>query len=212
MIVGASLAGAKAAEELRERGFDGEIVLIGAESELPYERPPLSKELLRGESERAKAFVHDEQFYADKEIELVSGHAVTALDVTGGQVTLDDGRTLPYDKLLLTTGAQPRQISVPGADLDGIHYLRTIGDSEALNQQLTSGRRLAVVGAGWIGSEVAASARQLGLEVTLIDPLALPNERIFGSEIGSFYRDVHRDHGVEMGSARASRPSRATAR
>jgi 3-phenylpropionate/trans-cinnamate dioxygenase ferredoxin reductase subunit len=198
MIVGASLAGAKAAEELREHGFDGEVVLIGAESELPYERPPLSKELLRGESERVTAFVHDEQFYADKEIELVSGHAVSALDVTGGQVTLDDGRTLPYDKLLLTTGARPRRISVPGADLDGIHYLRTIGDSEALHQQLTSGRRLAVVGAGWIGSEVAASARQLGLEVTLIDPLALPNERIFGSEIGSFYRDVHRDHGIEM--------------
>jgi 3-phenylpropionate/trans-cinnamate dioxygenase ferredoxin reductase subunit len=198
VIVGASLAGAKAAEELREHGFDGEIVLVGAEPERPYERPPLSKDHLRGESEREKTFVHPEGFYEEHGIELLTGHRVTSVDPALNTLTLDDGRALSYDKLLLSTGAEPRKIAVPGAELDGIHYLRTLADSEALHARLRHGGRLAVVGAGWIGSEVAASARQMGLEVTLIDPLELPNERIFGPEIGRFYRDVHRDHGVQL--------------
>jgi 3-phenylpropionate/trans-cinnamate dioxygenase ferredoxin reductase subunit len=199
VIIGASLAGARAAQELRERGYDGAIVLVGADAERPYERPPLSKDFLRGESEREKAFVHPEGFYAEHEIELVTGRRARALDLGARRVTLDDGRELTYDKLLLTTGAEPRRIEVPGADLDGIHYLRTLADSEAIAARLRAGGgRVAVVGAGWIGSEVAASARQKGLEVTLIDPLALPNERIFGEEIGAFYRDVHAQHGVEL--------------
>jgi 3-phenylpropionate/trans-cinnamate dioxygenase ferredoxin reductase subunit len=198
VIVGASLAGAKAAQELRERGFDGEIVLIGSDPERPYERPPLSKDYLRGESEREKTFVHAEDYYAQQQIELITGHEATRLDVRAAQVTLDDGRAVHYDKLLLSTGAVPRRMSVPGADLEGIHYLRTLADSEALRKALDAGGRIAVVGAGWIGSEVAASARQKGLDVTLIDPLALPNERIFGPEIGSVYRDVHARHGVEL--------------
>lgn len=198
VIVGASLAGAKAAEELRDRGCDGEIVLVGAEPERPYERPPLSKDYLRTESERQRVFVHDESFYERHQIELITDHPVTSLDLGASQVTLDDGRSLRYDKLLLATGAQARRISVPGAALDGIYYLRTLADSEALRARIDAGGRLAVVGAGWIGSEVAASARQKGLEVTLIDPLSLPNERIFGPEIGSFYRDVHAQHGVEL--------------
>ena len=198
VIVGASLAGAKAAEELRERGFDGEIVLVGAESERPYERPPLSKDYLRGESEREQAFVHAGDFYPQQEIELVTDRTVTSVDLGANRVVLDDGRSLDYDKLLLTTGAEPRRLSVPGAQLDGILYLRTLADSDALRDRLETGRRAAVVGAGWIGSEVAASARQKGLDVALVDPLALPNERIFGAEIGEFYRDVHAQQGIQL--------------
>jgi 3-phenylpropionate/trans-cinnamate dioxygenase ferredoxin reductase subunit len=197
-IIGASLAGAKAAQELRESGFDGEILLIGSEPDPPYERPPLSKDYLRGESERQKAFVHDETFYQQQQIELITGRTATALDPGANQIRLDDGRSVGYDKLLLTTGAAPRRLGIPGSDLEGILYLRTLRDSDALRDRLESGSRIAVVGAGWIGSEVAASARQKGLEVTLIDPLALPNERIFGPEIGTFYRDVHAQHDVQL--------------
>jgi 3-phenylpropionate/trans-cinnamate dioxygenase ferredoxin reductase subunit len=198
VIVGASLAGAKAAEELRNRGFDGRIVLVGSEPERPYERPPLSKDYLRAESPREKAFVHEQDFYEQQQIELITGRSAAQLDTGGSQITLDDGQSLRYDRLLLTTGAEPRELSVPGSELDGIHYLRTLEDCEALRERVESGGRAAVVGAGWIGSEVAASARQKGVEVTLIDPLELPNERIFGKEIGSFYRDVHAQHGVEL--------------
>ena len=198
VIVGASLAGAKAAGELRERGFDGRIVLVGAEAERPYERPPLTKEYLQGKSERDKAYVHEEGFYASQEIDLRLEAVAEAIDPAASTVTLAGGEALGYDGLLLTTGAEPRRLSVPGADLDGVHYLRTLSDCDALRERLGAGGHVAVVGAGWIGSEFAASARQAGLDVTVIDPLALPNERIFGPEIGAFYRDVHLAHGVEM--------------
>src|SRR6478672_5242154 len=128
LIVGASLAGAKAAEELRTQGFDGRVVLIGSEQERPYERPPLTKDYLRGESEREKAYVHEPGFYKEHEIDLESGVTATALDPASSTVALDNGRELHYDRLLLTTGAHPRRIEVPGADLDGVHYLRTLGD------------------------------------------------------------------------------------
>ena len=198
LIVGASLAGAKAAEELRVQGFDGRVMLVGAEPERPYERPPLTKDYLRGESERGKAYVHPVGFYAQQEIELVTGAMVTAIEPGASRVRLHDGRTLGYDRLLLATGAEPRRIPVPGANLDGIYYLRTLADCDLLRERLNAGGRVAVVGAGWIGSEFAASARQRGLEVTLIDPQTLPNERIFGSEIGAFYRDVHARHGIDL--------------
>jgi len=197
IIVGASLAGAKAAEELRERGFDGEIVLIGSEPERPYERPPLTKDYLRGESEGAP-FVHEEDFYAQHEITLLTGTTVAAIDPNHGSITLEGGRELGYDRLLLATGAEPRQIAVPGAELEGIHYLRTLADCDLLRDRLGGVGHVAVVGAGWIGSEFAASARQTGHEVTVIDPTALPNERIFGTEIGTFYRDAHAAHGVKL--------------
>ncbi len=198
VIVGASLAGAKAAEELRDRGFDGRVVLIGTEPERPYERPPLTKDYLRGESEREKAYVHPADFYAEHEIELMTATTVTAIDPQGSRVTLGDGQELAYDRLLLTTGAEPRRIEVPGAALEGIHCLRTLADCDVLRARLVEGARVAVIGAGWIGSEFAASARQRGLEVSVIDPLELPYERILGPEIGAFYRDVHVRHGVEM--------------
>ena len=198
VIAGASLAGAKAAQELREHGFDGRVVLIGTEPDRPYERPPLTKDYLRGESEREKAYVHGADFYEQHDIELMTGTTVTAIDPGGPSVTLDGGRELSYDRLLLTTGSEPRQIPAPGAELDGIYYMRSLADCDVLRRRLDDSGRVAVVGAGWIGSEFAASARQLGLEVTVIDPLALPNERIFGAEVGGFYRDVHVQHGVEM--------------
>jgi len=198
VIVGAGLAGAKAAGELREQGFDGRVVLIGDEPERPYERPPLSKDYLRGESAREKAHVHPGDFYTDREIELLTGTSVSAVDPGSSRVLLEDNRELAYDALLLATGAEPRRLTVPGAELEGIYYLRTLADSDALRSRLDAGGRVAVVGAGWIGSEVAASARQRGLEVTVIDPLAVPNERIFGERVGAFYRDVHLQHGVSM--------------
>ena len=198
LIAGASLAGAKAAEELRTLGFDGQVMLIGAEPERPYERPPLTKGYLRGESGRAKAYVHPDGFYPQQEIELVTGVTVTAIEPGASRVTLEDGRRLGYDRLLLATGAEPRRLQIPGADLDGVHYLRTLADCDLLRARLEAGGRVAVVGAGWIGSEFAASARQRGLEVTVIDPQPLTGERIFGPEIAAFYRDVHRQHGIEL--------------
>jgi 3-phenylpropionate/trans-cinnamate dioxygenase ferredoxin reductase component len=196
LIVGASLAGAKAAEELRAQGFDGRVTLIGAEPERPYERPPLSKDYLRGEAERAQAYVHPDDFYAQQEIELETGTQVTAIEPGTSRVRLGDGRELGYDRLLLATGAEPRRLDVPGADLGGVYYLRTLADCDLLRARLGAGGRVVTVGAGWIGSEFAASARQRGLEVTVVDPQALPNERIFGRDIGAFYRDVHHQHGV----------------
>jgi 3-phenylpropionate/trans-cinnamate dioxygenase ferredoxin reductase subunit len=198
LIVGASLTGAKAAEELRSNGFDGRVMLIGAEPERPYERPPLTKDYLRGESARDKAYVHPDGFYEQQEIELVTGVTVTAVEPGASRVTLDDGRQLDYDRLLLATGAEPRRLRIPGADLDGVYYLRTLADCDLLRARIDAGSRVVVVGAGWIGSEFAASARQRGLEVTVIDPQPLPSERIFGPGVAAFYRDVHRQHGVEL--------------
>jgi 3-phenylpropionate/trans-cinnamate dioxygenase ferredoxin reductase subunit len=198
VIVGASLAGAKAAEELRTRGFDGRVVLIGSEAERPYERPPLSKGYLQGESHRESVFLHEEGFYAQHEIELLMETTATSIDVGRSRVTLADGGELEYDRLLLSTGAEPRRLTVPGAELDGIYYLRTLADCDMLRERLVAGGHVVVVGAGWIGSEFAASARQRGVDVTVIDPQPLPNGRIFGPDIGAFYRDVHVGHGVEM--------------
>src|SRR5215204_4216081 len=154
IIVGAGLAGAKAAETLREEGFDGRVVLVGAEPERPYERPPLSKEYLRGEAD-AKPYVHAESFYAEHEIELRTATAVERLDPHAGEVALSGGETLRFDRLLLATGAEPRRLPVPGADLDGVAYLRTTADSDAIRERLGAGCSLVTIGAGWIGAEVA---------------------------------------------------------
>ena len=197
MIVGAALAGAKAAETLREEGFDGRIVLLGDEPELPYERPPLSKDYLRGESEREGAHVHPASFYADKDIELRTEVSVTGVDVGASEVVIGEER-LPYSRLLLATGAEPRRLPVPGADLDGVRYLRSFADSDALQAAIEASSSVAVIGAGWIGAEVAASARQKGLEVTLIEQLDVPLERVLGREVGEVYAGVHRDQGVEL--------------
>jgi 3-phenylpropionate/trans-cinnamate dioxygenase ferredoxin reductase component len=198
VIVGASLAGAKAAETLREEGFDGRLVLIGSESERPYERPPLTKDYLRAESPREKAFVHPHAFYGEHDIELLTETTVTDVDPAGSRISLEDGRELGYDRLLLTTGAEPRRLSTPGADLEGVYYLRTLADCDVLRDRLDSGGRVVVIGSGWIGAEFAASARQGSAEVTVIDPVSVPLERVLGHEVGAVYRDVHRDHGVQL--------------
>jgi 3-phenylpropionate/trans-cinnamate dioxygenase ferredoxin reductase subunit len=199
VIVGAGMAGGKAAETLREEGFDGRIVLLGAEAERPYERPPLSKDYLRGESERNGIYLQeDPSWYDEHAVELRTGTRVESLDLGGRAVVLDGGERVDYDALLLSTGAEPRRIGVPGVDLDGVHVLRSVEDSDALRAVLDGGGRLAVIGAGWIGCEVAASARQRGLEVTVIEPLSVPLERVLGPELGAFYRDVHLDHGVDL--------------
>jgi 3-phenylpropionate/trans-cinnamate dioxygenase ferredoxin reductase component len=197
-IAGASLAGAKAAETLRAEGFEGRVVLIGAERERPYERPPLSKDYLRGESEREGVHVHEAGYYDEHGIELMLGRTVERIDPGARELALDGGERLGFDALLLTTGAEPRRLGVPGADLDGVHYLRTVGDSEALSARLGGGGSVVVVGAGWIGAEVAASARQKGLDVTVVEPTSVPLERVLGPELGAIYRDIHADHGVRM--------------
>jgi 3-phenylpropionate/trans-cinnamate dioxygenase ferredoxin reductase component len=199
VIVGASLAGAKAAETLRDEGFDGRIVLIGAEAERPYERPPLSKEYLRGEAGREKIWVHDDaSFYDAHTIELRLETAAVDLDAARREITLAGGERLTFDRLLLSTGAHPRRLNVPGADLGGVHELRSVESSDAIRARLDRGGKVVVVGAGWIGSEAAASARQRGLDVTVIEPASVPLERVLGTELGAVYRDVHVDHGVEM--------------
>ena len=198
VIVGAALAGAKAAETLREEGFDGRVVLIGEEPERPYERPPLTKDYLRGESPREKAYVHEEGFYGEHDIELITGVEAMALDAHGRTVSLSDGQQLAYDCLLLATGAEPRRIPIPGADLDGVHYMRTFADCDVLRERVDRAERVVVVGAGWIGAEVAASARMKGADVTIVEPLSVPLERVLGKEVGAVYRDVHRDHGVSL--------------
>jgi 3-phenylpropionate/trans-cinnamate dioxygenase ferredoxin reductase component len=198
LIVGAGLAGAKAAEGLRANGFDGRITLVGADLELPYERPPLSKSYLTGESPREAAQVHAERFYDDNEIELLTATVALGLDVGAHRVELSDLDTLAYDRLLIATGALPRRPRIPGASLDGVHVLRTLHDADALRHDLGGGGALVVIGAGWIGCEVAAGARKLGNDVTLVESAQTPLERVLGPTLGGFYADVHRKQGVRV--------------
>jgi 3-phenylpropionate/trans-cinnamate dioxygenase ferredoxin reductase subunit len=198
VIVGASLAGAKAAQTLRDEGFDGAIVLIGAESEHPYERPPLSKGLLLGKADRSSVFVHEPGWYAENDIDLRLGSRVTSIDRAGRQVRLEDGSAVGYARLLLTTGATPRRLPVPGADLAGVHYLRTLADSEALSAATRDGGQVVIAGAGWIGLEAAAAARQAGCEVTIVEPESAPLYRALGPELGAVFAELHRSHGVRF--------------
>jgi 3-phenylpropionate/trans-cinnamate dioxygenase ferredoxin reductase subunit len=198
VVVGASLAGAKASESLREAGYDGRLVLVGDERELPYERPPLSKALLKGEAGREKAFVHDESWYADHDVELRLGTAATGLHRAERVVELAGGERLSYDKLLLTTGSAPRRLDVAGGDLEGIHYLRRLGQAEGLRDTLAAGGSMVVVGGGWIGLEVAAAARHHGVEVVLVEPQPTPLFGVLGREVGDVFAALHRSHGVEL--------------
>ncbi len=198
VILGASLAGAKAAETLRAEGFDGEVVLVGDEPVRPYERPPLSKGYLRGEEGPEKIYVHGEDYYHEHDIDLRLSTSARGIDPSARTVELDSGERLPYDALLLTVGARPRRLEVPGADLEGVHYLRTVAQSDLLREAIPAAGRVVVIGAGWIGSEVAASARQMGADVALVEMSEVPLERVLGREMGAFYRDVQVDHGVEV--------------
>lgn len=198
VIVGGGLAGAKAAEALRERGFDGRIALVGDEPIRPYERPPLSKGYLTGDAAADPGYVHDEAFYAAHSIDLLTDATVLGIDPAAHTVTLAGGRTLRYDKALLATGSKPRRLRVPGADLPAVHYLRTLADADALVAAAATAQAVTVIGAGWIGGEVTASLRGRGLPVTLIEPASVPLERVLGRQVGGIYRDLHARHGVTL--------------
>src|SRR5437773_6435599 len=183
VIAGAGLAGAKAAETLREEGFDGPVVLIGDEAERPYERPPLSKDYLLGKAERDTIYVHPASWYADNGVELRLGVPVTGIDRAAHEVALADGSRIGYARLLLATGSSPRRLPVPGADADGVLYLRSHADSDAIKSTFGEDRRLVIIGAGWIGLEVAAAARSAGTDVTIVEMAEQPLLNVLGPEL-----------------------------
>ncbi|GAA3439975.1 NAD(P)/FAD-dependent oxidoreductase [Kutzneria kofuensis] len=198
VIVGAGMAGAKAAETLRAEGFDGRIVLIGAEQERPYDRPPLSKGYLLGDQDRNSVFLHPLEWYGDNHVELLTGRRVARLDRAAHEVELAGGERIGYTKALLATGSSPRRLKIDGSNLDGVHYLRRFSQSDALREAFATGGRVVVVGAGWIGLETAAAARKAGCEVTVVEPMATPLHGALGPEMGTFFGDVHRRQGVDL--------------
>ncbi|CAM5496691.1 NAD(P)/FAD-dependent oxidoreductase OS=Streptomyces alboniger OX=132473 GN=CP975_11060 PE=4 SV=1 [Streptomyces alboniger] len=202
VIVGGGLAGAKAAETLRSEGFTGRVILVGDERDHPYERPPLSKGYLLGKEERDSVFVHEPGWYAQADVELHLGQPVVAVDREARSVRLGDGAVIHYDKLLLATGAEPRRLDVPGTDLAGVHHLRRLAHADRLRQVLTAlGRdngHLVIAGAGWIGLEIAAAAREYGAEVTVVEREATPLHAVLGPEVGQMFADLHAEHGVRF--------------
>jgi 3-phenylpropionate/trans-cinnamate dioxygenase ferredoxin reductase component len=197
-IVGASLAGATAAATLREEGFDGDIVLIGAERRLPYNRPPLSKGYLRGEERAEDQLVNPADYYAEHRIELRLGAAAVAIEAHQKAIALADGARVPFDRLLVTTGGRNRPLSAPGADLAGIFQLRTVEDCDRIRDAARGARRAVVIGLGFIGCEVAASLRQMGVEVAAVEGSPAPLARVLGAEVGGALAAIHRDRGVEL--------------
>jgi 3-phenylpropionate/trans-cinnamate dioxygenase ferredoxin reductase subunit len=198
VVVGASLCGATAVATLRDEGFDGRIVLIGAEEVAPYERPPLSKEYLRGEDSIESILVRPDPWYRERDIETRFGTLVTQLDADQRAVVLAGGERLPFDSLLVATGSRNRQIDVPGAALPGVMDLRDLRDADAIRVAVEGGARVVCVGMGFIGAEVAASLRSLGCEVTVVEIFETALYRVLGGEIGRVLESIHRDHGVTM--------------
>ncbi len=198
VIIGGGLAGAKAVEALRDNGFDGQIILFCEENHLPYERPPLSKEFLVGKKSLDDFTVHNSDWYRDNGVDLRLGTRVSSVDAAGHTVGLPDGVTVAYDKLLLATGSASRRPPIPGCDAGGVHYLRTYDDALALNSVLAEGSSLAVVGAGWIGLEVSAGARQRGVEVTVVETAKQPLVAALGETVGEVFANLHREHGVDL--------------
>jgi len=198
VIIGASLTGASAAAALRGQGYEGPVVLVGAESELPYERPPMSKEYLRGEAEFSKSLVKPEQFYAENSIELRLSATVTGIDTAGREVELADGSHIRAEKILIATGARNRKPPIPGLDKQGVHQLRTKAESDAIRAEAKPGSHAVVVGMGFIGAEVAAALRTAGVEVTAIDPFTVPLQRVFGETIGRALASLHSEKGVTL--------------
>ncbi|MGH3466566.1 MAG: NAD(P)/FAD-dependent oxidoreductase [Thermocrispum sp.] len=198
VIVGASLTGASAAQTLREEDFGGRIVLVGAEPERPYERPPLSKGFILGETKRDKLYVHDETWYTTNSVDLVLGRSVAQVDRAAHDIVLEDGEKLGYTTLLLATGASPRHLDVPGGELDGVHHLRRIRDAQRLATDLARGGRIVIVGGGWIGLETAAAARAHKCQVTVVEPQSLPPHGALGRQMGAFFADLHRRHSVDI--------------
>jgi 3-phenylpropionate/trans-cinnamate dioxygenase ferredoxin reductase component len=198
VIIGGGLAGARAAEALREGGYDDPVVLLAAEGHRPYDRPPLSKEYLQGSAEAASVYVHPADWYREHDVDLRLGTAVSGIDRQAAEVVLADGRRLPYDGLLLATGSSPRRLPVPGAQLDRVHHLRTLDDSGHLKAAIAGASRVAVVGAGWIGLEVTAAARIAGAEVTVLEAASAPLLAALGPEIAEVFAGLHREHGVDL--------------
>ena len=198
VIVGASLAGGGAAATLRQEGFDGRVILIGEEPQPPYERPPLSKEYLRGESSFEQALVQPPDFYGENGIETRYGVRATRVDAAKKVVELGDGERVAYDELLVATGGRNRRFPVPGLDLEGVHDLRTVADCERIRAEIAPGRKAVVVGMGFIGSEVAASLGQSGVEVVVVDRNKVPLRRVLGEEVGRVMEGIHRDHGAKL--------------
>jgi 3-phenylpropionate/trans-cinnamate dioxygenase ferredoxin reductase component len=198
IIVGGGLAGAIAAQTLREEGFDGKVTLISQEPNTPYERPPLSKDYLQGKAERDTIYVNPESWYAEHEVELRLGDAVISLHPAARTVITTSGAQLGYDKLLLATGSKPRRLGVPGADLDGVHYLRNVEDSDRIKIDFARVKRVVIIGAGWIGLETAAAARAAGLDVTLLVSGDMPLQRVLGPEVAPIFAELHRSHGVDL--------------
>ena len=198
VIIGGGVAGGHAAATLREEGYSGRVVLISREPGLPFGRPPLSKSYLRSEEDLDAWYVRPAGWYDDHDVELRSGAAVVAVDPAAHKVALDTGEEIGYAKVLIATGGRNRRLEIPGADLSGIHYLRTVSDCDAIKQQAVPGRRAVVVGMGFIGCEVAASLTQLGVRVTAVFPLRAPLERVLGGRIGELIGAIHRANGVEM--------------
>jgi 3-phenylpropionate/trans-cinnamate dioxygenase ferredoxin reductase component len=194
VIVGGGMAGAIATQTLREEGFDGKITLLGQEPNAPYERPPLSKDYLQGKADRDSIFVHPEPWYAEHAVELSLGSTVTSLDPASRTI----GERLSYDKLLLATGSKPRRLDVPGADLDGVYYLRNVEESDWLKIEFAQANRVVIIGAGWIGLETAAAARAAGLDVTLLVSGDLPLQHVLGPEAAPIFDELHRSHGVDL--------------
>ena len=198
VIVGASLAGGWAAATLRGEGFDGRVVLIGAEPRPPYERPPLSKEYLRGELPFESALVQPPGFYDENGIESRFGVRATRVDAAEKKVELDGGERVAYDRLLVATGSRNRHLPIPGLDLEGVYDLRTVADSDRIRAEIAPGRKAVVVGMGFIGSEVAASLRQSGVDVVVVDRNEVPLRRVLGEEVGRVIEGIHSDHGTSM--------------
>jgi 3-phenylpropionate/trans-cinnamate dioxygenase ferredoxin reductase subunit len=196
VILGAGMCGAAAAQTLREEGFEGRVVMIGDESHLPYERPPLSKEYLRGEQEKDQLFVHAESWYQEQDVETRLGMRATAIDLSERSVTLSDGDSLIFDSLLIATGGRPRRLSEESSDR--VLYLRSIEDCERIKARVSKGGRLVIVGAGFIGVEVTASARARGVDVTCLSSTDVPLAPVLGPEIGKVYAEIHREHGVDL--------------
>jgi 3-phenylpropionate/trans-cinnamate dioxygenase ferredoxin reductase component len=198
VIVGAGLAGGNAAATLREEGFAGRVVLIGREPGIPFGRPPLSKTYLRSEEDLDGWYVRPAGWYEEHGVERLEGHSVAEIDAAAHSLVLDSGRTLAYRKLLIATGGRNRRLEVPGADLPGIHHLRTVAECEAIKREARAGRHAVVVGMGFIGCEVVASLRQLGVQATAIFPGRAPLERVLGDEVAAAFAAIHRANDVEL--------------
>lgn len=198
VIVGGGLAAGKAAAALRKHGHDGPVLIIGSEDERPYIRPPLSKGYLLGKEERDSIFVHSAAWYPEHDVELLLSTTVISLDLESKEVVLDGGRRMPYAKLLLATGSSPRRLTIPGADLGHVLYLRRVGDSERLKAAFTAGSRIVVIGDGWIGLETAAAARIAGAEVTVLGHGELPLIKVLGREAAEVFAGLHTERGVSL--------------